>query len=162
MAKLTDVRETPQDFWEAQNEIWNFKLDAAALSSNAKCADYLGPDHPIAAHRNGLLASWDRGGTVWCNPPYSRGEIIQWLAKAYVEAAAGITTVMLLPVDTSTKWFHAYVMPRLAVGDVQFVAGRLSFKGTPLTKKGVQAKSKQASMLVIFRPEKKDAETTSD
>ncbi len=163
MAKLTDIRETPQDFWEEQNQKWHFKLDAAALSSNAKCENYLGPDHPIAGYRDALAASWECGGTVWCNPPYSRGEIIKWLAKAKAEADVnGITTVMLLPVDTSTKWFHAFVKPRLDLGDVEFVAGRLSFKGTPLTKKGVQAKSKQASMIVVFRPEKKNAETTSD
>jgi phage N-6-adenine-methyltransferase len=161
MAKSTDERETPQDFWEKQNQKWNFKLDAAALSSNAKCENYLGPDHPIGAYRDGLEASWECGGTVWCNPPYSRGEIVKWLAKAQREADVnGITTVMLLPVDTSTKWFHVYVLPLVAKGDVEFVYGRLSFKGTPLTKLGKQAKAKQASMLVVFRG--KNAETGSN
>jgi phage N-6-adenine-methyltransferase len=150
MAKSTDTRETPQDFFEEQNKKWGFKLDAAASAENAKCADYCGPDHPIASRRDGLAASW-APGPVWLNPPYSRGELVKWLAKATREAAAGVTTVALLPVDTSTIWFHDYVLPRLKAGDVEFLKGRLEFKGAPLTKTGKLAKAKFANMLVVFR-----------
>jgi phage N-6-adenine-methyltransferase len=150
MAKSTDTRKTPQALWEEQNKIWGFKLDAAANAENTKCEDWCGPDHPIAARRDGLRASWGPG-PVWLNPPYSRGELTKWLAKALYESLNGVTTVALLPVDTSTIWFHAYVMPRLEAGDVEFLAGRLSFEGAPLGKNGKLNKAKTANMLVVFR-----------
>jgi phage N-6-adenine-methyltransferase len=155
MAKSSDERETPQEFFEEINKTWAFKLDAAALSTNAKCETYLGPDHPIGLYRDGLEADWHKltDGPVWLNPPYSRGELVKWLAKCEKEAAAGITTVVLLPVDTSTQWFHRYVQPRIK--DVVFLQGRLTFKGTPLGKNGKPNKAKFANMLVVFNGEKK-------
>jgi phage N-6-adenine-methyltransferase len=150
MAKSTDTRETPQAFYEEQNKKWGFQLDAAATSQNTKCADYCGPDHPIAARRDGLTASWGPG-PVWLNPPYSRGELVKWLSKAQDEMFNGVITVALLPVDTSTQWFHTYIKPRLAKGDVEFLKGRLSFEGAPLDKNGKLAKAKFANMLVVFR-----------
>ncbi len=41
------------------------------------------------------------------NPPYSN--IPQWLRKARDESKDGATVVCILPVDSSTKWFHEYI-----------------------------------------------------
>jgi hypothetical protein len=35
--------ETPQDFFDNQNTIWNFTLDVCALPENPKCARYFTP-----------------------------------------------------------------------------------------------------------------------
>lgn len=42
-----------------------------------------------------------RGALVWCNPPYSRGQVIQW-----VLAYAHTRFIFLLRHDTSTKWYR--------------------------------------------------------
>lgn len=73
---------TPQDFFDRLNEEFGFVLDAAATDKTAKCTLYYTPE------TDGLSQSWDRGGAVFCNPPYGR-EIGKWVKKAYEEARAG-------------------------------------------------------------------------
>ena len=62
---------TPQDFFDRLNEEFGFVLDAAATDKTAKCPLYYTPE------TDGLSQSWDRGGAVFCNPPYGR-EIGKW------------------------------------------------------------------------------------
>lgn len=73
---------TPQDFFDRLNEEFGFVLDAAATDKTAKCPLYYTPE------TDGLSQSWDRGGAVFCNPPYGR-EIGKWVKKAYEEARGG-------------------------------------------------------------------------
>lgn len=73
---------TPQDFFDRLNEEFGFVLDAAATDKTAKCPLYYTPE------TDGLSQSWDRGGAVFCNPPYGR-EIGKWVKKAYEEASGG-------------------------------------------------------------------------
>ena len=77
---------TPQDFFDRLNEEFGFVLDAAATDKTAKCPLYYTPE------TDGLSQSWDRGGAVFCNPPYGR-EIGKWVKKAY-EEARGIASDM--------------------------------------------------------------------
>ena len=70
---------TPQDFFDALNEEFGFVLDPAATDKTAKCELYYTPE------TDGLSQSWDRGGAVFCNPPYGR-EIGKWVKKAFEEA----------------------------------------------------------------------------
>jgi phage N-6-adenine-methyltransferase len=149
LAKSTDVRETPQDFFEAWNTLYNFTLDAAAIKSNRKVKNYLGPDHEDESKRDALNCSWGNpGDAVWLNPPYSRGELEKWLSKCEIECARGITVVVLLPSDTSTKWFHKHIHPRLHM--THFIQRRLKFNGAPLDKKGKLAASKFGSIVTVF------------
>ena len=74
---------TPQDFFDHLNEEFGFVLDAAATDKTAKCPLYYTPE------TDGLSQSWDRGGAVFCNPPYGR-EIGKWVQKAFEEARGGI------------------------------------------------------------------------
>lgn len=74
---------TPQDFFDHLNEEFGFVLDAAATDKTAKCPLYYTPE------TDGLSQSWDRGGAVFCNPPYGR-EIGKWVKKAYEEACGGV------------------------------------------------------------------------
>ena len=110
----TDLWETPQDFFDALNEEFNFELDVCALPSNAKCKRYFTPE------LNGL--AWEWSGTCWCNPPYG-SEIGKWIEKA---AKSKATTVMLLPARTDTKWFHEWVLP---YAEIRWIKGRLKFGG---------------------------------
>jgi len=56
---------------------------------------------------NGLLIPWNKKNYV--NPPYSTK--IVWILKAIHEAHKGNKSFMLLPVDTSTKWFWDIIIP---------------------------------------------------
>ena len=80
---------TPQDFFDRLNEEFGFVLDAAATDKTAKCPLYYTPE------TDGLSQSWDRGGAVFCNPPYGR-EIGKWVKKAYEEARGGGTPLYCL------------------------------------------------------------------
>jgi len=86
-------------------------------------------DQPLASTRytkddDGLSQEWF--GKVWLNPPFSAKE--EWVRKALNEMNAGHVelAVVLLPVDTSTQWFHDYIVEADALC---FVEGRLSFVG---------------------------------
>lgn len=87
-------------------------------------------DVPIASTRytkddDGLSQTWF--GRVWLNPPFS--EKTAFLEKCITEWRDGNIdlAVVLLPVDTSTGWFHEHVASTASV--VWFKKGRLSFDG---------------------------------
>jgi hypothetical protein len=134
---------------------FDFGLDAAAQAHNAIVGNYLGPDQDEEARRDGLIAPWylylpmRPRIAVWCNPPYSRGSIPRWCQKA-TEEASGITTVMLLPADTSTNYFHDYVLSNRH----HFIKRRLKFEGAPLSAAGKLSPAKFGSVLVVFQPER--------
>lgn len=73
---------------------------------------------------NGLNVSWAQ--TNFVNPPYSRLAKEAFINKAYYESLAGKTSVLLLPVSTSTKIFHDLIHPK---AKIEFVKGRLKFEG---------------------------------
>ncbi len=50
---------------------------------------------------NGLLIEW--GDKTFVNPPYSKP--LPWVEKAIEESRKGKRVVMLLRMDTSTRWF---------------------------------------------------------
>ena len=111
---------TPQDFFDKLNEEFSFTLDAAATDKTAKCSQYFTPE------TDGLTSSWKeaaRGGAVFCNPPYGR-EIGKWVCKAYEEAQAGTSIVLLLPERTDTSYFHEFIYGK---AEVRFIRGRLRF-----------------------------------
>lgn len=91
----TDAWATPQDIFDALDEIFGFTVDLAASKSNTKV-----PDNYYDKARDGLKADLT-GEVVWCNPPYSKPE--PWVRKFCDEASAG---TLLLGSDTSTDWFH--------------------------------------------------------
>lgn len=106
-------------------------------------------------HGDGLEQSWihlcakvGRRPAVWLNPPYSRGSLPTWLAKAESEARAGCTVVALIPGDTSTDYFHRFALRH----ERRYLNRRLSFAGAPNDKNGRLAPAKFGSVLVVFRP----------
>ena len=102
----TDLWETPQEFFDRLNDEFRFDLDVCALPENAKCDQYYTPE------QDGLSQLWK--GVCWCNPPYGR-DVCKWVEKAHYSTYKGITTVMLLPARTDTKWFHNY--NNFSIGD---------------------------------------------
>ncbi len=78
---------------------------------------------PKDAKFDGLAIALNRKN--FCNPPYSNK--IAWIHKAIQEQKMGNMTVMLLPVDTSTKWFHDLI---LTYSEIKFLKGRIPFNGS--------------------------------
>lgn len=94
---------TPQGFFDTLNAEFHFTLDAAATGKSAKCKQFYTPE------TDGLTAPWNiGGGSVFCNPPYGRA-LGAWVRKAYEEAQAGTTVVLLIPARTDTAYFHDYI-----------------------------------------------------
>lgn len=90
---------------------------------------------PLRTSSNdGLEIPW--GERTFVNPPYS--DPAPWVEKAIAEAGNGKTIVMLLRVDTSTKWFARLVQ---ADAEMLWFSRRLHFSKGP---------ANFASMLVIL------------
>ena len=116
---------TPQDFFDRLNEEFGFVLDAAATDKTAKCTLYYTPE------TDGLSQSWDRGGAVFCNPPYGR-EIGKWVKKAYEEARGGGTPLYCLSQRERIRptFTITYTEKRKSVSFAGGFASRTT-KGTP-------------------------------
>lgn len=137
MAKPTDDRSTPAWVFDPLHERFAFDLDVCATEDNAKVRNYFGPDRPEPYRRNALAKSlrWGEYGTAWwMNCPYS--EIPLWLRKVRLQlllADEPCRCICLLPVSTSTKWWHKYIWneSRQAwhahVGYVSFLPKRIDF-----------------------------------
>lgn len=135
---LTSDRQdwaTPWSFFELVNNEFQFSLDAAADTHNAKVSRYYTPE------QNGLERPWT--GVVWCNPPYGRG-IDAWVRKGFESAQAGAVVVMLIPARTDTRYWHDYVMK---AHEVRLLRGRLVFG-----RGEARANAPFPSALVVFRP----------
>lgn len=112
----SDEWGTPAELFNEYNKRFHFTLDPCCTHENAKCTKHYTKDE------DGLVQDWT-GETVWCNPPYSN--VYTWCKKALNEAIEhGVTTVMLLPSRTDTRWFHDVVIPWATI---RFLRGRLRF-----------------------------------
>ena len=134
---------TPQEFYIKLMTVFGpFTLDPAATKENSKCNKF------FTIEDDGLKQSWE-GEKIFCNPPYKRGIINQWVKKGFEEGQKEKTlVVMLLSVRSDVKWFKEYVMN---ADEIYFVNGRLKFGG--------QEKNNSApfpSMIVVFDGFKKE------
>jgi phage N-6-adenine-methyltransferase len=130
---------TPWELYHRLDREYGFELDVCATSENTKCVNYYTPQ------LDGLEQSW-RGKRCWCNPPYR--DTRKWLEKAFREKENGAHTVMLLPANTDTLWFHDVA----SRGEVHLFRGRVKF----IPPGGLVSKSNSPgfpSMLVIIGPE---------
>lgn len=128
----TVIWETPQDFFDKYNAVYQFNTDVCALPENAKC------DHYYSPKDDGLSQEWK--GSCWMNPPYGT-EIKNWMRKAYESSLSGATVVCLVPSRTDTKWWHEYAIK----GDITFIKGRLKFGGA-------KNSAPFPSAVVVFKP----------
>jgi phage N-6-adenine-methyltransferase len=136
---LSDEKETPIELFKELDDEFHFEIDVCALQDNYKCARYF---HPSV---NGLKQVWTPS-ICFMNPPYSN--IPRWLDKARLEANNGAIVVCILPVDSSTKWFHEFIWNKTINKfrcEIRFPDRRYSF--------GKYSNSaKFATMIAIFRP----------
>jgi len=125
---LTDWR-TPAWFYAVLDREFNFTLDPCATPDPAK-RTFRTPRW-YAPPVDGLAQEWQPrhgpGERVFVNPPYQRGAIGQWVAKAADEAQFnGALCVLLLPVRTDADWWQSLVGRRAQ--EIRFVKGRLRFE----------------------------------
>lgn len=124
----SDDYATPTWLWrKLAHPLEGFDVDPASGAESTPIAEtrYTKED-------DGLSQSWH--GDVWLNPPFGdrpstgKGGRERWLEKARQEANRPEvrTVTVLLPVDTSTRWFHEHVVeaPVLCLMD-----GRIEFEG---------------------------------
>lgn len=133
---IKDLWQTPKEIFKHLNKEFYFTCDVAANENNRLVAHYI--DERV----NALDSDW--GSINWCNPPYS--DITPWVRKATEQHRQNKTIVMLVPANTSVKWFKlAYE----SCNEVRFISGRISFINAD-TKKPVNGNNK-GSVLFIWR-----------
>lgn len=122
-------RTNPHDFAPLAHE-FGYTLDAAALSHDALCPEYITPI------QNGLETSWlERAGValpgyprpfVWCNPPYSRlaGGLLVWVEKAVYEASVGVPSTLLVPPSQGARYMQ---LAHRWAAEVRWYASRRTF-----------------------------------
>lgn len=154
-----DQARTPPSLFKRLDERWHFTLDAACSEDNIICpyGMFIGDVYNTGITSDSLKYDWcnqhDHDGNklapvIYCNPPYSRGMIEKFCKKAHEESLKGATVVMLLPADTSTKYFHKYCMQ---ASEIVFINSRVHFNrpdGTPF-----KTSPKFGSMVVVFKQE---------
>ena len=86
-----DNEQTPTWFLRKLYQVFDFDFDPC----------------PIDPDFDGLKVEWGKRNYV--NPPYSKKQ--EWIEKALIEQKKGKFSLMLLPVDTSTKWFLDLIEP---------------------------------------------------
>lgn len=126
--EIRDSWRTPQRVFDYYDRTYKFGLDLAASDTNHLCessvkytshsVNGLGPTQQILGYTY-LTGISDRA--IWCNPPYS--DIMPWV-NACIALSQHVPVVMLIPSDTSVKWFakaweHAT--------QIDFINGRIGF-----------------------------------
>jgi len=133
---IRDLWQTPKEIFNTlNNEFW-FEMDVAASEENKLCEKFF-DEEDDALSRDWHLCNW-------CNPPYSN--IMPWVNKAIEQHEKGSTTVMIVPADTSVKWFKSAYD---SCNEVRFISGRISFINAE-TQKPVNGNNK-GSVLFIWR-----------
>jgi len=113
----SDQWETPDDLYNELDEEFEFYFDAAASKSNAKRLEF---------SSDSLELDWSVLGPVWLNPPYSRGNIDNFIEKTVQEYLKGTTIVTLTRFDPTTSWFK--LIDEYAQ-EIRMLARRIKFKG---------------------------------
>jgi phage N-6-adenine-methyltransferase len=74
---------------------------------------------------DGLAQPWE--GRIWCNPPYSQPEVVQFVEKLVASVRSGTVTeaIMLTNNYTDTAWFHH---AESACAAICFTRGRIRFE----------------------------------
>ena len=133
---IRDLWQTPKALFNKLDAEFDFVCDVAASDENSLC------DMWITEEQDSFNTSWSFRN--WCTPPYSN--ITPWVVKSIEQHRQGKTIVMLVPADTSGKWFKlAYE----SCNEVRFISGRISFVNSA-TQKPVNGNNK-GSVLFIWR-----------
>jgi phage N-6-adenine-methyltransferase len=134
--EVKDFWQTPKVLFDNLNKEFKFNGDVAASEDNKLCKQYYGEKS------NALCNYWFDSN--WCNPPYS--DIGPWIEKSHQQHLLGKTIVMLVPADTSVRWFKRAIE---TCNEARFISGRLSFINAE-AQKPVSGNNK-GSVLLIWR-----------
>lgn len=74
---------------------------------------------------DGLALDWPAGAKVWCNPPYARGQVKRWAAKAAEHASKGGEVLFLINVQTGSQYWRDVIWPNVAA--ICFATPRVHF-----------------------------------
>ena len=140
MSEPSDEHYTPEHVLEVVSAFDRIALDPCTTDQN--------PARAIIAYTaadNGLACQWTKWtGVVFCNPPYSRGQLPLWVAKCAAEASTGSEIIALIPSDLGSK---AGALAASTCDALCFVKGRLTF-GSPAGQ--LEQGAKQPSVLVYW------------
>ncbi len=98
--KLSDCWRTPQWLFNELNEEFNFDVDLCATRHNKKCSSFFTDYFVIPPE---VLQDL----TCFMNPPYSRGNMIKFMQKAWEDSKV-CKIVCLVKADPSTKWWATF------------------------------------------------------
>ena len=135
---IRDLWQTPKFVFSHYQKRFKLTMDVAASEENSLL------DVFYTESDNALENNWSVFGN-WCNPPYS--DIMPWVEKAIEQMDRGCLTVMLIPADTSVKWFKRAFDN---CSECHFISGRLAFINAE-TQKPVSGNNK-GSVVFIFDP----------
>lgn len=123
----------------------SYDLDCCANEINTKVKDNF-----ITEKENALAVEWN-GKRIWCNPPYSRGNVEAFINKAISEVKnSDKDVIMLLNVDCSTKYFSKIVNNAKAI--VYVTGSRIKFINMETGEVG--GNPTKPSMFVLFSSRK--------
>lgn len=160
-AAKDQARTPPEIFWKLDGE-FHFCVDIAADEKNALCTSFFSLRNPQVSNPMELTriplaldalsqdwSNWIRVGakTFFGNPPYSYGNILRFVHKAWLESGNGATVVLLIPSDPSTQYFEFCFEN---ASEIRFMQPRVKFNnpdGTPM-----KSSPPMGSMIVVFRP----------
>jgi phage N-6-adenine-methyltransferase len=146
-SSATNEWATPWDLYEQLHAEFDFQLDVAAATWNAKCDRYL------TKADNSLNLDWsarcDEDRSIWCNPPYGK-ETGKFVERAYRTAFSSGPSqprrvVCLVFSRTDTKWWVRYAM---RASEIRFITGRVHFT----REDGQTGPATAASCVIIFDP----------
>ena len=139
-AEIKDLWQTPKFVFDYYDRRFEFNCDVACSDENR-----LVNEHWLTSEDDALSYATDWNSRNWCNPPFSK--IMPWITRAVEQMLQGRLTVMILPSDTSVKWFE-FAFENCT--ECHFISGRLSFINAE-TQKPVSGNNK-GSVVFIFDP----------
>lgn len=141
---------TPQSLFDQLNQEFSFTLDAAADSTNHKCANY------FTKEQDSLSQKWE--GRVFVNPPYQTSILKSFVAKAATSVHNGDAelVVMVIPSATDTNWWHEWIFP--SATEIRFTKGRVKFVKTGSGLAEGKGRSNFGTAIVVFGGKKEIGE----
>lgn len=103
----SDYMRTPPEIFEPLHAKHQFAVDLCANDENHLVDVFLGEEiNALSYGWRTILGTRDWG--FW-NPPYSRGHLDAWCAKARLEATWGVRSVGLIPATPGAGWFQRHL-----------------------------------------------------